>query len=66
VREIIFRLLRKKAGRKVTRIVYFTYVWSDPSRRIPTKLGTGIRLTDVIKRAKFDCYNLRGFGTVRC
>jgi len=35
------------------------------SGRIPTKLGTCVRLRDVIKRAKFHRYNLRGFGAVR-
>jgi len=39
---------------------------ATPSRRITTKLGTCVRLTDVIKRAKFHRYNLRGFGAVRC
>jgi len=37
-----------------------------PSGWIPTKLGTCVRLTNVIKRAKFHRYNLRGFGPVRC
>jgi len=39
---------------------------ATPSGRIPTKLGICVRLTDVIKRAQFHCYNLRGFGAVRC
>jgi len=39
---------------------------ATPSGRIPTKLGTCVRLTDIIKRAKFDRYNLRDFGAVRC
>jgi len=37
-----------------------------PSGWIPTKLGTCVRLTDVIKHTKFHRYNLRGFGAVRC
>jgi len=37
----------------------------NPSGQIPTKLDNCVRFTDVIKRAKFHCYNLRGFG-VRC
>ena len=37
-----------------------------PSGRIPTKLGKCVRLTDVVKRAKFHCYKSRGFGAVRC
>jgi len=36
------------------------------SRRIPTKLGKCVRLTDVIKRAQLYRYNLRGFGDVKC
>jgi len=56
----------RQEGRKVTRSVYFTYVWATPSGRIPTKLGTCVRFTDVIKRAKFHPYYLRGFGAVRC
>jgi len=39
---------------------------ATPSGWIPTKLGKCVCLTDVIKLAKFDCYNLRGFGAVRC
>jgi len=38
---------------------------ATPSKRIPTKLGACVRLTDVIKRAQFHRYNLRGFGAVR-
>jgi len=29
-------------------------------------VGTCVRLTDVIKRAQFHRYNLRGFGAVMC
>jgi len=39
---------------------------ATPSERIPTKLGKYVRLTDVIKLAKFQRCNLRGFGAVRC
>jgi len=38
---------------------------ATPSGRIPTKIGTCVCLTDVIKRAKFHRYNLRDFGAVR-
>jgi len=37
---------------------------ATPSERIPTKLGTCVRLTDVIKLAEFHHFNLRGFGAV--
>jgi len=37
-----------------------------PSGWTPTKLGKCVWLTDVIKRAIFHRYNLRGFGAVRC
>jgi len=57
----------RKAGRKKSQEVYISRMCgATPSRRIPTKLGTCVRLTDVIKRAKFHRYNLRGFGAVRC
>jgi len=36
------------------------------SGQILTKLGTCVRLTDVIKRAQFHHYNLGGFEVVRC
>jgi len=36
------------------------------SRRIQFKLYKCVRLTNVIKRAKFQRYNLRGFGAVGC
>jgi len=39
---------------------------ATPSGRIPTTLGTCVRLTDEIKRAQFHRYNLRGFLAVRC
>jgi len=58
-----------KAGRKEgkSQVVYFSHMrGATPSRRIPTKLGKCVRLTDVIKHAKFHRYNLRGFGAVRC
>jgi len=37
-----------------------------PNGRILTKLSICVRLSDVIKRAKFRRYNLRGLGAVRC
>jgi len=39
---------------------------ATPSGWIPTKLGTSVRLTDVIKRAKIHQFYLKGFGAVRC
>jgi len=39
---------------------------ATPSGRIPTKLGACVRLPNLIKRAKYLRYNLRGFGAVRC
>jgi len=59
----------KKAGRKEEKLqeVYISRMCgATPSGRIPTKLGKCVRLKDVIKRAQFHCYNLRGFGAVRC
>jgi len=58
-----------RAGRQEEKSqeVYFSRMrGATPSRRIPTKLGTCVHLTDVIKRAKFYRYILRGFGAVRC
>jgi len=75
VREIIsIRLAcagaqEKKAGRKEenSQEVYISRMCGAiPSGQIPTKLGTCVCLPDVIKRAKFHRYNLRGFGAVRC
>jgi len=64
---------KKNAGRPVGRQeeksqeVYISRMrGATNSGRIPTKLGKCVRLTDVIKRAKFHRYNLRGFGAVRC
>jgi len=54
----------KQEGRKEEKSqeVYISRMCgATPSGRIPTKLGTYVRLTDVIKRAKFYRYNLRGF-----
>jgi len=58
----------KKAGRKKSQLEVFISRMrgANPSGRIPTKLGICVRLTDIIKRAKFHRYNLRGFGAVRC
>jgi len=74
VREIIsVRLVcagaqEKKAGRQAGRKeeksqeVYISRMCgATPSGRIPTKLGTCFRLTDVIKHAKFHHYTCRGF-----
>jgi len=36
------------------------------SRQILTKLGKCVRLSDVIKSARFHRYNLRGFRAVKC
>jgi len=79
VREIIFIRLgcvgaqekkaEKQEGRKEEKSleVYISRMCeATPSWRIPTKLGTYVCLTDVIKRAKFNRYNLRSFGAVRC
>jgi len=72
VREIISMRLKTgrkamKAGRKKSPEVYISRICrATPSGRIPTKLGNGVCLTDIIKRVKFHRYNLRGFGAVRC
>jgi len=74
VREIIsIRLAcagaqEKKAGRReeVTEVYISRMGGATPGRRIPAKLGTCVRLTDIITRAKFHRYNLRGFRAVRC
>jgi len=75
VREIIFIRLacagaqEKKAGRQEEKSqeVYISRLCgATPSGRIPTKFGTCLCLTHVIKRAKFHRYDLRGFGAVRC
>jgi len=59
--------LEKKAGRKKSQEVYISRMFGATSSGwIPTKLGKGVPLTDVIKRAKFHRYNLRGVGAVRC
>jgi len=58
----------KQEGRKEEKSqeVYISRMCgATPSKRIPTKFGTSVRLTDVIKRAQFHRYNLRGFGAVR-
>jgi len=65
--------VRKKKGSKAGRQEEKSqevYIWhmcgATPSGRIPTKLGTRVRLTDVNKRTKFHRYNLGDFGAVRC
>jgi len=79
VREIIsIRLARagaqekkavKMAGRKEDKSqeVYISRMCgATPSGRNATKFGRCVIRPDVMKRAKFHCYNLRGFGAVRC
>ena len=59
----------RKEGRKEEKSqeVYISRMRGvTPSWRIPTKLGKFVRLTDVIKRAKFHRYKSKGFGAVRC
>jgi len=56
----------RKEGRKSQEVYISRMCGATPSGWIPTKLGTCVQLTDVIKRAKIHCYNLRGFGAVRC
>jgi len=59
--------VRKKKGRKAARKEEKSRMrGATSSGRIQTKLCKCVRLTDVIKRAKFHRYNLRGFGAVRC
>jgi len=56
---------KKKRQEENSQAVYISGICgATPSGRIPTKLGTCVRLTDVIKRDHR--YNLRGFGAVRC
>jgi len=58
-----------KEGRKEEKSqeVYISRICgATPRGRISTKFGTYVRLTDVIKRAKFHRYNFRGFGDMRC
>jgi len=55
------------AGRKKSNEVYILRMrGATPSGWMPIKLDKCVRLTDVIKRAKFHRYNLRDFGAVRC
>jgi len=56
----------RKEGRKVTRSVYFTMRGATTSGLILTKLSNCVRLTDVIKHAKFHRHNMRGFGAAMC
>jgi len=56
---------KRQAGRKKSQEVYISRMCgATPSGRIITKLGKCVRLTDVIKHAKFHRYNLIGFGAV--
>jgi len=49
---------RQEGGKKKSQEVYISRMrGATSSGRIPTKLGTCVRLTDVIKRAKFHRYN---------
>jgi len=58
---------KKQEEKAQLKKVYFSRMpGATPSMRIPTKLGECVRLADVIKRAKFHRYNLRGFGAVWC
>jgi len=52
----------RKAGRKKSHEKCIFHVCG----RITTRLGTCVRLTDIMKRAKFHSYRLRGFGALRC
>jgi len=56
----------RKAGRKKSQEVYISHMrGATTSWQIPTKLGKCVRLTDVIKLAKFHLYNLIGLVVVR-
>jgi len=58
-----------KAGRKKEKsqeVYILRMCGATPSTRNATKFGTFVLLPDVIKRAKFHRYNLRGSGAVRC
>jgi len=58
---------RPLAEGRSTHVPHMYQVWLESSSRgIPTKLGTCVRLTDVIKRAKCPRYNFIGFGAARC
>ena len=60
---------KKRGGRKEEKSqeVYISRMrGATPSGRIPTKLGKYVRLTDVIKLARFHRYKFRGFGAVKC
>jgi len=56
---------KKLTGRKED--VYISRMRAaSRSGQISIKFGTCVRLADVIKRAQFLRYNLRGFAAVRC
>jgi len=62
-------MVRKKKGRKEEKSqeVYILRMrGATASRQISTKLGNCVRLTDVIKLAKFNRYSVSFFGAVRC
>jgi len=52
-------------GKKSQEVYISRMRGATPSKRILTKLGNCVRLTEVIKRAQFHRYNMRGFGAVR-
>jgi len=57
----------RRAGRNKSQEVYISHMRGATSRGlILTKQDKCVCLTDIIKRAKFYRYNLRGFGSVRC
>jgi len=63
------RTAGRQEGRKEEKSqdVYYSFMcWATPRGRISTKRDTWVHLTDVIKRAKFHCYNMRDFGAMRC
>jgi len=60
---------QEKKGKKVenSQEMYISCMrGATPSGRIVTKLGNCVRLTDIVKRAKFHRYNISGFGAMRC
>jgi len=60
------RCARKKGRKKSHKKCISRMCGATPSGRILTKLGTCVRLMDVIKHATFHRYNLWGLGAVRC
>ena len=67
VLSVQVRKKKREDGRKEEKSqeVYISRMrGATPSGRISTKLDKCVRLTDVIKRAKFHRYKSRGFGAV--